>query len=102
MRANHFTAMDYVKVYVKYKNSLGYWTAYFYVDTDYTPTYYGDYYVEWSLLQSYGQMQVNVQAFAIEFDPVIQQNVHIYLGSDQTYVTLPGGSGKPGGDPLPE
>ncbi len=103
VRANHYAAMDYVKVYVQYKNSLGYWTAYFYVGTDYTPSYYGDYYVEWSLLQGYVQMQVNVQAYAIEWDPAIEQDVHIYLGSDQQYVTLPGGGGgKPGGDPVPE
>ncbi len=100
VRANHWTAMDYVKVYAKYKNSLGYWTSYFYVGTDYTPTYYGDYYVSWSLLQGYVQMQVNVQAYAIEWDPAIEQDVHIYLGSDQQYVTLPGGGG--GGGPLPE
>ncbi|TFG31315.1 hypothetical protein EU527_12790 [Candidatus Thorarchaeota archaeon] len=95
VRANHYSAMDYVKVYVKYKNSLGYWTAYFYVSIDYTPTYYGDYYVEWSLLQGYIEMQVNVQAY---------DSADHYLGSNQQYVTLPGGGGggKPGGDPVPE
>ena len=96
VRANHYTAMDYVKVYVKYKNSQGYWTAYFYVGIDYTPTYYGDYYVEWSLLQGYVQMQVNVKAY---------DSAGHYLGSDQQYVTLlgdGGGGGGGGGDPVPE
>lgn len=95
VRANHYSAMDYVKVYVKYKNSLGYWTAYFYAGTDSTPTYYGDYYVEWSLLQGYVEMQLNVQAY---------DSAGHYLGSDQQYVTLPGGGGGGGGggDPVPE
>ena len=95
VRANHYTAMDYVKVYVKYKNSLGYWTAYFHVGTDYTPAYYGDYYVSWSLLQGYVQMQVKVQAY---------DSASHYLGSDYQYVTLPGGGGGGGGggNPVPE
>lgn len=95
VRANHYTAMDYVKVYVKYKNSLGYWTAYFYVGTDSSPYYYGDYYVSWSLLQGYVQMRIRVEAY---------NSGNLYLGSDHQYVTLPGsgGGGKPGGDPVPE
>lgn len=94
VRANHYTAMDYVKVYVKYKNSYGQWTAYFYVGTDSSPYYYGDYYISWSLLQGYVQMCVNVQAF---------NSGNLFLGSDHQYVTLPGsGGGKPGGDPVPE
>jgi hypothetical protein len=92
VRANHYSAMDYVKVYVSYKYSTGQWTSYFYVGTDYTPTYYGDYYVSWELLLGFVQMQVNVKAY--------DASGH-YLGSDQQYVTLPGGGGKPG-DPLPE
>lgn len=94
VRANHYAAMEYVEVYVKYKNSLGYWTAYFYAGTDSTPYYYGDYYVSWSLLQGYVQMHVRVEAF---------DSVNHYLGSDEQYVTLPGsGGGRPGGDPVPE
>ncbi len=95
VRANHYTAMDYVKVYVKYKNSLGYWTSYFYAGTDSTPYYNGDYYVSWSLLQGYVQMCVKVKAY---------NSGHLYLGSDYQYVTLPGsgGGGKPGGDPVPD
>lgn len=92
VRANHYSAMDYVKVYVRYKYSTGIWTSYFYVGTDYTPTYYGDYYVSWELLLGFVQMQVNVKAY---------DAVNHYLGNDQQYVTLPGGGGKPG-DPLPE
>lgn len=40
-------------------------------------------------------MQVNVQAY---------DSANHYLGSDQQYVTIPGGGGggKPGGDPVPE
>jgi len=51
--------------------------------------------VEWNLLQGYIQMQVNVQAY---------DSANHYLGSDQQYVTIPGGGGggKPGGDPVPE
>jgi pimeloyl-ACP methyl ester carboxylesterase len=95
VRANHYTAMDYVKVYVKYKNSYGQWTAYFYVGTDNTPYYYGDYYVEWSLLQGYVQMLVKVEAY---------DSAHHYLGCDTQYVTLFGGGsgGGGGGDPVPE
>ncbi|MCK4566284.1 MAG: hypothetical protein KAU48_03145 [Candidatus Thorarchaeota archaeon] len=94
VRANHYTTMDYVKVYVNYKNSMGYWTGNMLVGTDYTPTYYGDYYVSWSLLSGYVQMLVTVQAF---------DSANHYLGSDYQYVTLPGsgGGGKPGGDPVP-
>jgi len=96
VRANHYTAMDYVKVYVKYKNSYGQWTGNMLVGTDSTPTYYGDYYLSWSLLSGYVQMLVTVQAF---------DSANHYLGCDTQYVTLPyddgGGGGKPGGDPVP-
>jgi pimeloyl-ACP methyl ester carboxylesterase len=94
VRANHYSAMDYVKVYAKYKTSSGYWTAYFYSGTDYTPYYYGDYYVSWTVLPNYVQMRVRVEAY---------DNAGHYLGSDYYYVTLPGsGGGNPGGDPVPE
>jgi len=94
VRANHYTAMDYVKVYVKYKNNYGQWTGNMLVGTDYTPTYYDDYYLSWSLLSGYVQMLVTVQAF---------DSANHYLGCDTQYVTLPydGGGGKPGGDPVP-
>ena len=87
--------MDYVKVYVKYKNSLGYWTSYFYAGPDSSPYYSGDYYVSWSLLQGYVQMCVKVQAY---------NSGNLLLGYDYQYVTLPGsgGGGKPGGDPVPD
>jgi pimeloyl-ACP methyl ester carboxylesterase len=88
VRANHFAAMDYVKVYARYQNSYGQWTGYYYVGTDYSAAYYGDYYVTWSLLQGFIQMKVKVNAY---------DSVNHYLGSDYTYVTLPGG----GGDPPP-
>ncbi|MHA1965028.1 MAG: alpha/beta fold hydrolase [Candidatus Thorarchaeota archaeon] len=91
VQVNHYTAMDYVKVYVKYKTSSGYWTSYFHVGTDYTPYYYGFYYVTWSLLQGYVQMRVKVQAY---------DSANHYLGSDYQYVTLPGGGGG-GGKPPP-
>ncbi|MDF1537402.1 MAG: hypothetical protein P1Q69_00655 [Candidatus Thorarchaeota archaeon] len=59
-----------------------------------TPYTSGDYYVSWSLLQGYVQMKVKVQAYDTQGH---------YLGSDETYVTLPGtGGGGSGGDPLPE
>ncbi len=94
VRANHYSAMDYVKVYAKYKTSSGYWTAYFYCGTDSTPYYYGDYYVSWTVLPNYVQMRVRVEAY--------DSSGH-YLGSDYYYVTLPGsGGGNPGGDPVPE
>jgi hypothetical protein len=94
VRANHYSAMDYVKVYVRYKNSLGYWTGDMLAGTDYTPYYYGDYYVDWSLLSGYVQMLVTVKAY---------DSANHYLGCDQAYVTLPGdGGGGGGGDPLPE
>ena len=94
VRANHYTAMDYVKVYVKYKNVNGYWSGYFYVGTDSTPYYSGDYYVSWSILQGYVQMCVKVVAY---------DSANHCLGVDYQYVTLPssGGGGKPGGDPVP-
>jgi len=86
VRVNHYTAMDYVKVYVKYKSSSGYWTSYIHVGTDSTPSYYGDYYVSWTLIQGYVQMQVQVKAY---------DSSHHYLGSDYWYVSLPdeGGGG---------
>ena len=90
VRANHFAAMDYVKIYVKYKTSYGQWTGYIHVGTDSTPDYYGDYKVQWSLLQGYVQMYVIVHAY---------DAANHYLGSDTQYVTLPGGGG--GGGPLP-
>ncbi len=90
VRANHYTAMDYVKVYVKYKTSYGYWTSYSYVGSDSSPTYYGDYYVSWSFLSIYVQMKVKVEAYDAS---------NHYLGSDVAYVTLPGGGG---GGELPE
>lgn len=93
VRANHYSAMDYVKVYVKYKTSAGYWTSYFYVGSDSTPYTSGDYYVSWSLLQGYVQMEVKVNAY---------DSQDHYLGCDTAYVTLPGGGGGGGGDPLPE
>jgi hypothetical protein len=97
VRANHYTAMDYVKVYVKYKNSLGYWTANFLSGMDDTPgdLYVGDYFVEWSILSGYVQMLVTVKAY---------DSLGHYLGQDTQYVTLPddGGGGRPGGDPVPE
>ncbi len=94
VRVNHYTAMDYVKVYVKYKTSSGYWTSDMYVGIDYTPYTSGDYYVSWSLLTGYVQMRVKVKAY---------DSSNHYLGSDYTYVTLPGGGGGGGGGtPLPE
>ncbi|MDF1537300.1 MAG: hypothetical protein P1Q69_00120 [Candidatus Thorarchaeota archaeon] len=92
VRANHYSAMDYVKVSVRYKTSAGYWTGYMNAGTDYTPYTSGDYYVSWSLLQGYVQMQVMVQAY---------DSQDHYLGSDTIYVTLPGGGGG-GGGPVPE
>jgi hypothetical protein len=95
VRANHYTAMDYVKVYVRYKNSMGYWTGDMLAGIEYDPDYSGDYFVQWSLLSGYIQMLVTVKAY---------DSANHYLGCDQAYVTLPddGGGGKPGGDPLPE
>jgi triacylglycerol esterase/lipase EstA (alpha/beta hydrolase family) len=95
VRANHYAAMDYVKVYVKYKTSYGQWTSYMYIAIDYTPNYSGDYYVIWNYLTGYVQMRVKVQAY---------DSANHYLGSDYQYVTLPsgGGGGGGGGDPFPE
>ena len=86
VRVNHYSAMDYVKVYVKYKSSSGYWTSYIHVGTDYTPSYYGDYYVSWTLIQGYVEMKVQVKAY---------DSSNHYLGSDYQYVSLPdeGGGG---------
>jgi hypothetical protein len=84
VRANHYTAMDYVKVYVRYKTSSGYWTSYSYVGIDYDPNNYGDYYVTWGFLSVYVQMQVKVKAY---------DSANHYLGSDVAYVTIPGGGG---------
>ena len=93
VRVNHYSAMDYVKVYVRYKTSSGYWTSYMHVGTDYTLYTSGDYYASWSLLSGYVQMCVKAQAY--------DSQGH-YLGSDYTYVTLPGSGGGGGGNPLPE
>ncbi len=91
VRVNHYSAMDYVKVYVKYKSSSGYWTSYIHVGTDYTPYYNSDYYVSWTLIVGYVEMKVQVKAY---------DSSNHYLGSDIWYVSLPGGGG--GGGPVPE
>ena len=62
-----------------------------------SPYYYGDYYVAWSLLQGYVQMHVSVEAYESWGAPGEAED-H-YLGSDEQYVTLPGGGG---GNPVPE
>ncbi|MHA1882732.1 MAG: esterase/lipase family protein [Candidatus Thorarchaeota archaeon] len=90
VRANHYAAIDYVKVYVMYKTSSGYWTSYAYVGQDSTPYYSGDYYVSWSIPQGYVQMKVKVNSY---------DSSNHYLGSDIAYVTLPVSGG--GGDPPP-
>lgn len=86
VRANHYAAMDYVKVYVRYMTSTGVWKPYNYVGIDYTPYYSGDYYVSWSLQQGYVQMQVKVEAY---------NPWDIYLGCDTQIVAIPGGGGGP-------
>jgi hypothetical protein len=91
VRANHYTAMDYVKVYAKYKTSSGSWTGYAYVGTDNTPDWYGDYHVGWSLPQGYVQMLVKVEAY---------DSAHHYLGYDTQYVDIPEYDGGKG--PFPE
>jgi pimeloyl-ACP methyl ester carboxylesterase len=88
VRANHYTAMDYVKIYVKYMDSLGCWTSFFFIGTDTSPDYYGDYYMTWSLLQGYVHMRVKVEAY---------DSYGHYLGCDNQYVELPGGGGGGGG-----
>ncbi|MGY5853705.1 MAG: hypothetical protein RTU92_09085 [Candidatus Thorarchaeota archaeon] len=90
VRANDYDTVEYVKVYVKYKTSFGTWTSYYHVGTDYTPTYYGDYYVTWTIPSGYVQMKVYVKAYDDE---------NHYLGSDVQYVTISSGGG--GGDPPP-
>ncbi|MHA1638336.1 MAG: DUF7379 domain-containing protein [Candidatus Thorarchaeota archaeon] len=87
--ANHYTAMDYIKVYVRYRFSAGFWTGYSYVGSDYTPYSSGDYYVSWGLLSGTVRMQVRVEAY---------DSSNHYLGSDSIYVTLPDDGG---GDPPP-
>jgi hypothetical protein len=86
VRANYYETMDHIEVYVKYKTSYGSWTGYYYVGTDDTPTYYGDYYVSWTYLSGYVQMCVVVKAY---------DEANHYLGSDQQYVSLPGDGGGP-------
>ncbi|MGY5854046.1 MAG: hypothetical protein RTU92_10800, partial [Candidatus Thorarchaeota archaeon] len=90
VRANDYPAMNYVEVYAKYKNSYGVWTSYYHVGTDYTPLYYDDYYVSWTIPSGYIQMKVYVKAYDDE---------NHYLGSDIQYVTISSGGG--GGDPPP-
>jgi hypothetical protein len=91
VRANHYTAMDYVKVYAKYKTSSGSWTGYSHVGTDYTPDWYGDYHVGWSIPEGYVQMLVKVEAY---------DSAHHYLGFDTQYVDIPEYGGGKG--PFPE
>ncbi|MGY5875997.1 MAG: hypothetical protein RTU30_09640 [Candidatus Thorarchaeota archaeon] len=89
-RANDYDAVEYVKVYAKYKNSYGVWTSYYHVGTDYTPLYYDDYYVSWTIPSGYVQMKVYVKAY---------DDADHYLGSDITYLTISSGGG--GSDPPP-
>ncbi|MHA2025446.1 MAG: DUF7379 domain-containing protein [Candidatus Thorarchaeota archaeon] len=86
VRANHYTAMSYVIVDVRYMTSSGFWKPYSQVGMDNTPYYNGDYYVSWSIQQGYVQMQVKVKAY--------DGSGH-YLGCDTKIVIIPGGGGPP-------
>ena len=83
--------MSYVIVYAKYRPEVGPWTNLFYVGTDYSPTNWGDYYLWWTYLQGYVQMQVAVKAY---------NSGGVLIGSDYSYVTLPTGGGGGGGVPI--
>ena len=89
VRVNDPPAVDYVKVYVKYKDSSGYWTNYYYKGqiNDVHPSY-GDYFMYWSLLYGYVQMKVYVKAY--------DSGSH-FIGSDVYYASISGG----GVDPPP-
>ncbi|MDF1540772.1 MAG: hypothetical protein P1Q69_17885 [Candidatus Thorarchaeota archaeon] len=91
VRANHYTAMDYVRAYVKYKDAGGWWTSYYYIGSDTTPTTSGDYYLSWSIRPGYVQMRVYVKAY---------DSANHYLGSDTYYVSLPTGGGDPPPPPI--
>lgn len=82
---NHYTAMDYVKFYVRYENSMGQWTGYYYKGTDYTPSS-GKYSKYWTVSSAYVRMQLKVKAY---------NSGGIYLGCDTQYFKLNGGGVPP-------
>ncbi len=87
---NHYSEMDYVKFYVRYKSKTGSWTYPYYMGTDYSPNTGGDYYKTWTHPTGYIQMKVMVAAY--------DTNDH-WLGSDDDIRTISDGGGGGGGGP---
>jgi len=89
VRVNDPLAVDYVKVYVKYKDSSGWWTNYYYLGrVDDVHPVYQDYYMCWTLQYGYVQMKVYVKAY--------DSGAH-FIGSDVYYANIK----TDGGDPPP-
>jgi pimeloyl-ACP methyl ester carboxylesterase len=88
---NHFSAMDYVRFYVKYKPKFGSWTGYYYKGTDYSPNTGEKYRATWIHPSGYTRMMVKIQAFDSSGN---------WLGTDYETVAISSGGG--GGDPPPE
>ncbi|MBD3157954.1 MAG: hypothetical protein GF309_04125 [Candidatus Lokiarchaeota archaeon] len=84
----HYSPMDYVKFYAKYRTKFGSWTSYSYCGIDSTPSS-GKYYRSWTHPSGYAKMMVMVKAY--------DSNGHL-LGIDTgTYTIGDGGGGGGGG-----
>ncbi|MDF1540450.1 MAG: thrombospondin type 3 repeat-containing protein, partial [Candidatus Thorarchaeota archaeon] len=82
---NHYTAMDYVKFYARYQNSIGQWTGFYYIGIDYTPSS-GKYSKYWTVSSAYVRMELKVYAY---------NSGSVNLGYDTQYFKLNGGGGPP-------
>jgi pimeloyl-ACP methyl ester carboxylesterase len=87
---NHFSAMNKVKFYVRYKTKTGSWTESYYMGYDSTPTTGGDYYKSWVHPTGYIEMKVTVSAYDSDNN---------WLGYDYHYRPISDGGGGGGGVP---
>jgi pimeloyl-ACP methyl ester carboxylesterase len=83
----HYSAIDYVKFYAKYRTKFGSWTGYYYYGIDYSPSS-GKYYKSWTHPSGYAKMMVMVKTY--------DSSGHL-LGIDTETYSIGGGGG--GGDP---
>jgi pimeloyl-ACP methyl ester carboxylesterase len=83
---NHYTIMDYVDFYVRYKTAYGSWTTYSSKGRDYTPDTGGKYYALWTYPSGYSRMEVKVMAY---------DSSGLWLGTDYHTCEIGGGGPPP-------
>ncbi len=79
---NHYTIMDYVDFYVRYKTTYGSWTTYSSKGRDYTPDTGGKYYATWTYPSGYSRLEVKVMAY---------ESSGLWLGTDYQACEIGGG-----------